>query len=99
MSGVDLGGNKQKSSEPKKEKMVYLNLPSVIMFMIELDGVDASEKYINAMVSSMTQACTHVEIKGIILNMFTIKNVETFMKFHKKEYDILTKRFGISMWG
>jgi len=101
MSDVNLGASSNKTVEPKqeKQKMIYMNIPSGLLFIIESKGLDPMKKYSDAISQSIKQSLSNIEIRKTILQAFGVKTVKKMQRLKSKEYDIFTEVFGKEIWG
>jgi hypothetical protein len=101
MGNVSLGGGKQNAAVPagqQKEKMIYLNIPTAILMIIELGDSKNIKKYADPIISNIKQALTNREIRKILCTMFSVKSARKFKANKPQEFEILTMLFG-DIWG
>lgn len=101
MSDVSLGGGKGNaapSKEEQKQKMIYLNIPSAIMMILDLGDSKNIKKYSEPIISNIKQSFTNKEIRKILCTMFGIKTAKKFKVQKPVEFEIVTGLFG-DIWG
>jgi len=101
MADVSLGGGKKNTTEAdgqQKQKMIYLNIPTAIIMLIELGDSKNIKKFADPIVANIKQALTHKEIRKILCEMFGVKTARKFKLNKPTEFEGLTKMFG-DIWG
>ena len=101
MSDVNLGSSSQAPAIPKqeKQKMIYMGIPSALLFITEARGFVSMKKYSDAMIQSIKGSLTPIEIRKTILLTFGVKTVKKMQRLKSKEFDIFTEVFGKEIWG
>ena len=100
MSNVSLGGQKNVnvSKEQTKQKMIYLNIPTAIIMVLELGDSKNIKKYADPIISSIKQSLSNKELRKIICPIFGVKTARKFRKMKSQEFELVTKIFG-DIWG
>lgn len=111
MSNVDMGGSikgnknkknrlsqKNQNKDSDTQKMIYLNIPTSLTFIIELYDTPVADKYAKAMANSITQAFKPDQIKLMIFELFGVNNEKEIKEKRFKEYSVLTRVFGELIW-
>jgi len=97
MAEVSLGG-KPKNEEPAKEKMIYLNIPTAVLMIIELGDSKNIKKFADPIVKTIKDSMTNKELRKLLCQMFGVKTAKKFKKFKLQEFNVLTNIFG-DVWG
>ena len=102
MTDVSLGGGKTNTAPPEagqqKEKMIYLNIPTAILMIIELGDSKNIKKFADPIIRNIKQSLTNREIRKILCAMFSVKTARKFKLNKPQEFEILTQMFG-DVWG
>jgi len=101
MSDVSLGGSKpktMKADEQTKQKMIYLNIPTALMMIIELGDSKNIKKYADPIIQSIKQSSNNKELRKLVCQMFGVPTAKKFKKFKPKEFEIMTTLIG-DIWG
>lgn len=97
MADVDLSG---KPAEPEqKTKMIYLNIPTALVFIFDCWEYPKAQRFALAMKESIDSALTKKEIRKTILSLFGIKTVQKLKKAKHPAYKIFAEVFGPDLWG
>ncbi len=102
MTEVNLGSSSntpKNDPNQKKQKMIYMNIPSGLVFIIDAQGLETMKKYSDAIIKSIKDSLSNVEIRKTILQTFGVKTVKKMKRLKINEYNIFTKVFGIKIWG
>ena len=89
---------KIKKEEPKKQKMIFLNIKTALTFMIDLYDTEKARKYIVPMAKSMITSVDQKEVKQSVFELFDVKDVLDMRRKHEAEYTILVAIFGMVYW-
>jgi len=100
MSDVSLGGGKKNASAPdqQKQKMIYLDIPTALLMIIELGDSKNIKKYSEPIIKNIKQAMTNKELRKILCLMFGVKTARKFKLNKPQEFDIITGIIG-DIWG
>ena len=102
MTDVSLGGGGKKNAgatpEQQKQKMIYLDIPTAILMIIELGDSKNIKKFSEPIIASIKQSMTNKEIRKILCLMFGVKTARKFKKLKPQEFEIITGIFG-DIWG
>jgi hypothetical protein len=101
MTEVSLGGGNKKASatpEQQKQKMIYLDIPTAIVMIIELGDSKNIKKFSDPIIANIKQSLTNKEIRKILCTMFGVKTARKFKKLKPQEFEIVTAIFG-DVWG
>ena len=101
MGDVNLGssGNQQPDSSQVKQKMIYMNIPTGLLFISESYEIEPMTKYANAIIQSIKGSLTNVELRKTILQTFGVKTVKKMERLRSNEFKIFTEIFGGEIWG
>jgi len=101
MGDINLGASSNKVVDPKqiKQKMIYMNIPTGLVFVIESRGLASMKKYADAITQSIKTSLSNVEIRKTILQTFGVKTVKKMRRLKENEYDVFTEAFGKEIWG
>lgn len=97
MSDVSLGGAK-KEVTTESQKMIYLNIPSAIMLIIDLADSQNIKKYSEPIIQNIKQALSNKELRKILCEMFGMKTAKKFRDKKPVEFKFVTDMFG-DIWG
>ena len=99
MSNVDLGGSLNKTVPQEKQKMIYMSIPTSLVFIADAMQFEPMQKYADAIAQSIKSSLTNVEIRKSILQVSGVKTVKKMQRLRKDHYDLFTKVFGEEIWG
>jgi len=97
MVNVDLSGKPEETTQ--KTKMIYLNIPTALIFIFDCWEYPKAQRYANAMKESITGALTKKEIRKEILTLFKLRTVQKLKKAKHPAYDLFAEVFGPDIWG
>ena len=97
MADVSLGGGSKEESL-EKQKLIYLNIPTAILMLIDLKDSKNIKKYSDPIVASIKQSLTNKEIRKIVCSMVGIKTIKKFKFLKPAEFVIFNNMFG-DIWG
>ena len=97
MADVDLSGKPEDTVQ--KTKMIYLNIPTALVFIFDCWEYPKAQRFANAMKESIKSALTPKEIRKEILALFKIKTVQKLKKAKHPAYDLFAEVFGPGIWG
>lgn len=97
MTDVSLGGA-PKVATPETQKMIYLNIPSAIMMIIDLADSQNIAKYSVPIIQNIKQSISNKELRKILCGMFGIKSSRKFRDQKPNEFKVMTDIFG-DIWG
>jgi len=97
MANVSLGGA-PKPAGTETQKMIYLNIPSAIMMIIDLADSQNISKYSVPIIQNIKQSLSNKEIKKILCAMFGVKTAKKFRDQKPVEFKVITDIFG-DIWG
>lgn len=99
MTDVSLGGSKKSNvTAPETQKMIYLNIPTAIMMIIELGDSQNIKKYSEPIIASIKQSISNKELRKILCAIMGIKTAKKLKDLKPKEFEVLTLLFG-DVWG
>ena len=103
MSKVDLNGKKDEKVEKKegkteKQKLIYMNIPTALMFIMDNYECPNAGKYIGAISKSISSTIEPDELRDIIYTTFGRRSEKHMKEYNPKEYEILTDYFGKMLW-
>jgi hypothetical protein len=78
--------------------MIYLNIPSAIMMILDLGDSQNIKKYSDPIVANIKQSFTNKELRKVLCQMFGVKSARKFEKLKPLEFKIVTGLFG-DIWG
>lgn len=97
MTDVDLGGT-IKAPPQQKSKVIYMNIPTTIMLMIDIMNCPNCQKYIDALSKSIMSSLTKKELRKEIFNMFGVRTVKKMQRIRKREMVLISSIFGEDIW-
>jgi hypothetical protein len=98
MSDVSLGGSKKTEAAPETKKMIYLNIPTAIMMIIELADSQNIKKYSVPMIKSIKESVSNKELRKILCGIMGVKSARKLRDLKPAEFNVLTQLFG-DVWG
>jgi hypothetical protein len=98
MGELDLGETKKVKSSQKKQKVIYLGIPTTIMLMIDIMDCPNCHKYIEALSKSIRSALTNKELRKEIFDMVGVRTVKKMRLLKMKEMALLTSLFDEDIW-
>ena len=96
---VSMNSGKKNNESKQKIKVLTLPVMSAITLILDMDEYPKLNNHIKSFVIGIKTHISRPEIKKIILEMFGNKPFDEFKVLYEKEYNILTDRFGIAIWG
>jgi hypothetical protein len=96
MADVSLGGKQE--ATPETQKMIYLNIPTAIMMIIELGDSKNIKKYSDPMIDSIKKSTSNKELRKILCSIVGVKSAKKLKSLKPAEFQILTNLFG-DIWG
>ncbi len=97
MSDISLGGG-SKEKVPETKKMIYLNIPTAILMILELGDSKNIKKYADPIIDSIKKSLTNKELSRVICGMFGVKSARKFKKLKPNEFTVMSNIFG-NIWG
>ena len=94
---VDMGGAAKEA--PKTEKMIYMNIPTVLAFILECREYPKAKKYTDAMIQSVQSTLSNSELRAQILKTFQQKTVKKLKTTNTAIYVQLREIFGKKVFG
>lgn len=98
MADVSLGGGGDKTPAPETKKMIYLNIPTAVMMIIELGDSKNIKKYADPMLDSIKKSISNKELRKILCGIVGVKSARKLKDLKPREFDLLTQLFG-DIWG
>ena len=89
------GGNKK---DQKKEKLVYMSIPSILSLMVDIELKNDLNKYVSAFSLSLFKEIKREELEEIILKLFGKKSSNDLKTSNIEIYTVITKLFGTTIW-
>lgn len=96
MADVSLGGKPE--ATPETQKMIYLNIPTAIMMIIELGDSQNIKKYSEPMIDSIKKSISNKELRKILCSLMGVKSARKLRDLKPNEFRVLTILFG-DVWG
>lgn len=98
MADVDLGSGRS-ADAPQTEKMVYMNIPTVIAFIFECREYPKAKRFTDAMITSLKTSFSNSDLRKAILRTFGQKTAKKLQKYNPDVYKMFTEIFGKEVWG
>lgn len=98
MGNIDLNGSPTVQEE-QKQKLIYFNIPTALVFINDCNEYPKAEKFINAMKQAILSSLTKKEIRQEILKIAGLKTVKKLRDLNRPVYDMFGKVFGTDIWG
>ncbi len=98
MADVSLGGAPKDAPAPEKQKLIYINIPTAVMMIIELGDSKNIKKYADPIIKTIKDSTPNRELKKILCLMFGVKTAKKFKRLKPQEFKIITNIFG-DIWG
>jgi len=100
MGDVNLGSSTNSTEPSKKEKMIYMNLPTTLVIMnLLITTDDMGKQIVNALKNNISSSFSNREIRKAAFLAYGVKTANKLKKIKSIEYDSLTEIFGEEMWG
>ena len=100
MSNIDLGGSSPiQQADQIKERMIYLNIPTALMIILDCSEYPKAKKYTTAMLQSLNATLSRVDLRKEILRTCGVKSSGKLKKLNRDMYDKFSKLFGKGIWG
>lgn len=101
MANVDLGGSKDtklKNVDPKKQKVLFIGIPSIIKMIIDLKDCEQFQPYAKAFVQNITSSLSKKELRKSICESCGAKTLNKMKRFKSEQLDILSNYFDSNLW-
>jgi len=101
---VDLGqdvnkGTPKTAEELQKQKMIYMNIPTVTMLMIDIKDYPNCRRYVKAFVQSIRNSMSKRELRKELFKTFGVKTLKKMQRLKPKELELLKEIYGDDIWG
>ncbi len=95
---IDLGRSVRKAEE-KTNKLVFMNIKTTIMLILDIHDIPRCSKYVKSFSDSIIKSLSQREVRKEILELFGIRSLKKLEKQKPEETKILRKIFGTGILG
>jgi len=104
MANVDLGQDMNKGlpkteEDLKKQKMIYMNIPTVTMLLLDIKDYANCRRYVKALVQSIRNSMSKRELRKELFKTFGVKTLKKMKALKPKEFELLKQVYGDDIWG
>ena len=102
MAVVSLGGGskdkKLEKVDPKKQKVLFIGIPSIIKMIIDLKDCERFQPYAKAFVKNITTSMSKKELRKAISEACGVKTMNKMKRFKQDELKVLSDFFDPNLW-